>query len=190
MAEMLLFHHAHGLTTGLEDFAGTLRDAGHTVHTPDLFEGRVFDSLDDGLDYAGALGFDALMRRGADAAAVLPPGLVYLGFSLGVMPAQLLAQTRGGARGALLLHSCLPAGEFGGWPAGVPVQIHAMEEDPFFAGEGDLEAARDLTGTAAGAELFLYPGGGHLFADRSLPSYDAAATALLTRRVLSFLEAV
>ncbi|MBJ2119737.1 dienelactone hydrolase family protein [Arthrobacter sp. MSA 4-2] len=188
MAEVLMFHHAQGLTAGLKEFAGTLRAAGHTVHTPDLFDGRTFDSLDGGLDYAGTLGFDTLLRRGVEAAADLPAGLIYLGFSLGVMPAQLLAQTRGGARGALLLHSCLPAGEFGGWPEGVPVQVHAMEQDPFFAGEGDLEAARALTSAAADAGLFLYPGAEHLFTDSSLPSYDAAATALLTRRVLDFLD--
>ncbi len=190
MAEILLFHHAQGLTAGLKDFAGILRAAGHTVSTPDLFDGRTFDSLDDGLDYAGTLGFDVVVHRGVEAAADLPAGLVYLGFSLGVMPAQLLAQTRGGARGALLLHSCLPAGRFGGWPAGVPVQVHAMDRDPFFAGEGDLDAARALTGAAADAGLFLYPGAEHLFADSSLPSYDAAATALLTRRVLGFLDAI
>jgi dienelactone hydrolase len=190
MAEILLFHHAHGLTAGVEEFAGTLRAAGHTVHAPDLFDGRIFDSLDDGLDYAGSLGFDTVLRRGVEAAADLPAGLVYLGFSLGVMPAQLLAQTRGGARGALLLHACLPVGEFGGWPAGVPVQVHAMEHDPFFAGEGDLDAARALTSAANDVGLFLYPGAEHLFADSSLPSYDAAATAMLTRRVLNFLDAV
>ncbi|TDK28012.1 dienelactone hydrolase [Arthrobacter crusticola] len=187
MAEILLFHHAQGMTAGLKEFAGTLRAAGHTVHAPDLFDGRIFDSLDDGLDYAGTLGFDTVLRRGAEAAADLPAGLVYLGFSLGVMPAQRLAQTRGGARGAILLHSCLPVGEFGGWPAGVPVQVHAMEQDPFFAGGGDLDAARALTSAAADAGLFLYPGAEHLFADSSLPSYDTAAAALLTRRVLGFL---
>jgi len=105
-----------------------------------------------------------------------------------VLPAQSLAQTRPGARGALLFHACVPPAEFGtGWPPGVPVQIHGMEDDPFFAGEGDLDAARELVKSAADAELFLYPGGQHLFADRSLPSYDEAATALLTERVLAFL---
>ncbi|MHA7262252.1 dienelactone hydrolase family protein [Arthrobacter sp. TMN-37] len=188
MAEILLFHHAQGLTPGVTALAGTLRAAGHTVHTPDLFDGRTFDSLDDGLDYAGAMGFDTILGRGAEAAVGLPAGLVYLGLFLGVMPAQLLAQTRGGARGALLLHSCLPATEFGGWPAGVPVQVHAMEDDPFFAGEGDLDAARALVAGTDNAELFLYPGREHLFTDSSLPSYDAAATSLLTRRALAFLD--
>jgi dienelactone hydrolase len=104
------------------------------------------------------------------------------------MPAQKLAQTRAGARGALLFHSCLPTSEFGStWPADVPVQVHGMDADPYFVNEGDLDAARALVETAPHAELFLYPGGAHPFADSSLPSYDADAPALLTTRVLDFL---
>ena len=112
---------------------------------------------------------------------------MYAGFSLGVLPAQKLAQTRPGARGALLCYSCVPASEFGGWPAGVPVQIHGMDADPFFVDEGDVDAARALVDEAEDAELFLYPGDQHYFADSSLPSYDPAATALLTERVLDLL---
>ena len=116
--------------------------------------------------------------------------LVYAGFSLGVVPAQKLAQTRPGARGALLFYSCIPVSEFGqAWPKGVPVQIHGMDADPIFVGEGDIDAARALVEEAEHAELFLYPGDQHYFADSSLPSYDAEATALLLQRVLKFLSA-
>ena len=188
MAEVLLFHHAQGQTAGFLAFADELRRAGHTVHTPDLYEGRTFDSLDDGLANVEAIGFETIIERGVRAAEDLPAELVYGGFSLGVVPAQLMAQNRPGARGALLLHSCLPVSEFGSaWPSGVPVQIHAMDKDPFFIEEGDIDAARALVEEADQAELFLYPGEQHLFADTSLPSYDADAAALLTRRVLDFL---
>jgi dienelactone hydrolase len=189
MAEVLLFHHAQGLTPGVLEFAQTLRRAGHTVHAPDLYEGRTFDTLDAGIANARAVGFDTLLDRGRHSADGLPDALVYAGFSLGVMPAQLLAQTRPGALGALLLHACLPPTEFGdGWPDGVPVQIHGMEGDPYFADEGDLDAARDLVAATPRAELFVYPGSQHLFADKSLPSYDAQAAMLLTERVLTFLD--
>lgn len=193
MAAVLLFHHAQGLTPGLRAFADELRAAGHAVIAPDLFEGRTFASIDDGLAYVGTIGFDAMLERGVRAADVLPAGLVYAGFSLGVLPAQKLAQTRPGARGALLFHACLPlSGDwtFGPWPAGVPVQIHGMDRDPIFVGEGDIDAAREIVAQAEDAELFLYPGDQHYFADRSLPSYDAEAAALLTQRVLAFLERV
>lgn len=190
MAEVLLFHHAHGLTPGVRDFADRLTQAGHTVHTPDLYDGQVFDRLEDGLAYASQVGFGEIVERGRRSAEGLPGELVYVGFSLGVMPAQLLAQTRPGAAGALLLHSCAPIEEFGGvWPAGVPVQVHGMDADPFFAGEGDIDAARALVSAAPDeAELFVYPGDQHLFADDSLPSYDKDAAALLTERVLDFLK--
>jgi len=188
MAEVLLFHHAQGLTPGIVAFADALRRAGHVVHTPDLFDGRTFDSLEEGLSFVGRLGFGEVAERGVRAAEGLPAGLVYAGFSLGVVPAQKLAQTRAGARGALFFHSCVPVSEFGpAWPKGVPVQVHAMDADPIFVGEGDIDAARALVEEAEEAELFLYPGDRHYFADSSLPSYDAQASALLMQRVLDFL---
>jgi dienelactone hydrolase len=190
MAEILLFHHAHGLTGGCRSFADRLRAAGHIVHVPDLYDGETFTELDDGVAYAERVGFDTLVERGRLAAEGLPNGLVYAGFSLGAMPAQMLAQTRPGGNGALLFHSCVPTAEYGGpWPRGVPVQIHIMEGDAF-ALEGDLDAARQLADTSEDAELFLYPGDRHLFADESLPSYDERAATLLTQRVLGFLDRV
>ena len=193
MTEVLLFHHAQGLTPGVHAFADALRAAGHVVHAPDLFDGRTFGSIDEGMAHIREVGFDALRERGVRVADDLPPGLVYAGFSFGVLPAQKLAQTRPGARGALLFHSCLPiSGDwaFGPWPDGVPVQIHGMDADPIFVGEGDIDAAREIVAKVEDAELFLYPGDQHYFADSSLPSYDAEATALLTKRVLAFLDRV
>lgn len=187
MAEILLFHHALGATEGVDVFADELRRAGHTVHAPDLFEGRTFGSIEEGVAYADEIGWDEIMARGERAAESLTNALVYGGFSLGVVPAQKLAQTRAGAQGALFLYSCIPASEFGGWPSGVPVQIHGMDADPRFMGEGDVDAARELVATTDQAELFLYPGDQHYFADSRLPSYDAAATTLLMHRVLEFL---
>ena len=188
MAEIALFHHALGLTPGVVAFADELRRAGHTVHTPDLFDGRTFGSIEEGMAYAEEIGFPGeVIERGTRAVDGLPGDLVYAGFSLGVLPAQKLAQTRPGAKGALLFYSCVPVEVFGSWPEGLPVQVHGMDADPFFAEEGDLDAARELVGQAKDAELFLYPGDAHLFTDSSLPSYNPAAAALLTQRVLAFL---
>lgn len=188
MTEVLLYHHVQGLTDGVRAFADELRGAGHTVHTPDLFDGRTFATIDEGLAFARETGFGALGERGVAAADGIAPETVYVGFSFGVMIAQQLAQTRPGARGALLVYSCLPVSEFGAWPEGVPVQIHGKDADPFFL--EDLDAARTLAASTDRAELFLYPGDEHLFADSSLPAYDPAAAALLTERVLGFLAGV
>jgi dienelactone hydrolase len=190
MAEVVLFHHALGLTPGVAAFADELRRAGHTVHTPDLFEGRTFDSIEAGVGYANEVGWGEIMERGERAAESLPNELVYGGFSLGVVPAQKLAQTRPGAQGALFFYSCVPPSEFGVWPADIPVQIHGMDADPIFMEEGDVDAARELVESADDAELFLYPGDQHYFADSSLPSYDADATKLLRHRVLEFLARI
>jgi dienelactone hydrolase len=187
MANILLFHHAQGQTPGFLAFADDLRAAGHTVHAPDLYDGKTFDNLDDGIGYAKQVGFDSILERGRAASDGLPDDLVYGGFSLGVMPAQLLAQTRPGAKGALFFSAALPASEFGdAWPDDVPLQIHMMERDAW--GEEDLPAARELVANAGNAELFLYDGDKHLFADSSLPDYDEAAATRLKERVLSFLS--
>ena len=187
MADVLLFHHAQGLTEGCLAFAEELRSTGHVVHTPDLYHGNTFDELDDGMAYVRELGFDSIIERGEAAAGILPADLIYAGFSLGVLPAQKLAQTRPGARGAVLMHAAIPIEEFGGsWPDGVPLQIHVMEDDEL----GDVDIARDVAGSIDVAELFLYPGDGHLFTDSSLPAYDPDATMLLTGRVDAFLHAL
>lgn len=189
MSEVLLYHHVQGLTEGVRVFADELRQAGHTVRTPDLFGGRTFGTLEDGLAFARDAGFDALAERGVAAADGIRPDVVYAGFSFGVMAAQRLAQTRPGARGALLIYSCLPVSAFGeAWPKDVPAQVHGKAGDDFFL--EDVEAARALVESSDRAELFLYPGTEHLFADSSLPSYDPEAAALLTERVLAFLDAV
>jgi dienelactone hydrolase len=195
MAEVVLFHHVQGLTDGVRAFADQLRAGGHTVHTPDLFDGALPPTIDDGMALSESIGDEVIGERADKAVASLPAGLVYAGFSFGVMSAQRLAQTRPGARGALLYESCIPiTGEwaFGPWPAGVPVQIHGMDKDPFFALGGDLDAARELV-TIVGpelAELFVYPGDKHLFSDSSLPSYDADAAALVVQRSRDFLDRV
>lgn len=157
MTTVLLFHHAQGQTTGLLTFADELRKAGHTVHAPDLYDGKTFGDLDEGVAYAKQVGFGEILRRGTAAAEDLPGDIVYAGFSLGVMPAQSLAQTRPGARGAIFYSAAMPASEFGSsWPEGVPLQIHMMDRDPW--AEEDLPAAEVLGGEVDDAELFVYPG--------------------------------
>jgi dienelactone hydrolase len=190
IAEVLLFHHAHGLTEGVKSFADELRAGGHVVHTPDLYDGRTFDDLEEGVGYAREVGFDTVLERGVSAAEGLPNELVYAGMSLGVMPAQKLAQTRPGAKGAVLLHAAMPPSEFGtDWPAGVPLQMHLMEEDEF-ALEGDLDAARELDEKVESAELFLYPGDRHLFTDSGLAAYDEGAATQVKQRMLAFLDGI
>jgi dienelactone hydrolase len=185
MSEVIVFHHAQGLTDGVRAFADELRAAGHTVHTPDLHEGRTFATLPEAMAYVRETGFETIVERGAAAAEALPSEVFYVGFSLGVMPAQYLTQRRPGARGAVFVYSFVPPQEFGSeWPAGVPLQIHMMDGDPeVLPPNPDLQAAQAMDA----AELYLYPGDKHLFADSSLPDYDEAAAKQLTERVLEFL---
>ncbi|MCC3300629.1 dienelactone hydrolase family protein [Arthrobacter sp. zg-Y895] len=189
MANVLLFHHALGLTSGMDAFADVLREAGHTVTVPDLYDGRTFTNLEAGVAYAQDIGMDTIEELGVSIANRFPAEMVYIGFSLGVIPAQRLAQTRPGARGAVLVSACLPLGTFGDtWPAGVPVQIHGMDADEEFVDSGDLDAAENLAAATPDADLFLYMGASHLFADISQPDYDMDAAFTLTRLVLQLLE--
>lgn len=187
MTTIVLFHSAQGLRPGVHSFADRLRAAGHVVHTPDFFDGKVFDDLDDGVAYRDQLGIPEIARRGQAAVDVLPANVVYGGFSLGTGPAQMLAQTRPGTLGAVLMHGCLPSAAFGTpWPASVPLAIHTMADDPWV----DLDVARALTDEAASGELLSYPGSGHLFLDEDLPDYDKESAELVHERVLEFLDRI
>jgi dienelactone hydrolase len=186
---VLLFHHAQGQTPGFLAFADDLRAAGHTVHAPDLYDGRTFRDLKEGVAHAEQVGFPEIIRRGSDAAKDLPADIVYAGFSLGVLPAQALARTRPGARGALLFHACVSPSEFGtSWPEAVPLQIHMMDADEWT--EADRPLAEALVEQTPTAELLLYTGSGHLFADASLDDYRKEAAVLLEERTLAFLHRV
>jgi len=182
MAEVVVFHHALGLTDWVRRFAASLSDAGHMVHTPDLYDGRTFETIPDGMAYSEELGGSmAIVERGRAAVEPLSSEVVYVGFSLGVLPAQSLAQTRPGARGAVLCYAALPLGQWGDnwpetWPDGVPLQLHILD------GDEDHEIAQGLAATVAGAELFVYPGTEHYFAE-----HDEQAAAQLEERVLAFL---
>lgn len=188
MAELILFHHAQGLTDGVQAFAEQLRAAGHRVTVPDLYDGATFETVEAGVAYAEDVGFDTIIAAGVAAAEALPERIVYAGFSLGVLPAQKLAQTRPGALGALIFHGDVPVSAFGqSWPAGVDVQVHVNEHDDWC----DLDNVRDLVevaGAQATAELFVYPGSTHLFADSSLPDYEPESAALVVQRSLDFLQ--
>jgi dienelactone hydrolase len=190
VSEILLFHHAQGLTSGCRSLAERLGAAGHVVHTPDLYEGKTFADFTAGVAYAEQVGFETIIERGRLAAEQLPAQSVHVGISLGVLPAQMLAQTRPGAKGAVLISAAIPPSEFAGdWPRGVPLQIHMMESDPLVVEEGDLAVARQLVEMTEDAQLWLYPGDRHLFVDSSLSEYDQAAANLVTERIIGFLDA-
>lgn len=187
MTEILLFHHANGLTDGVRSFAQTLREAGHTVHTPDLFAGRTFDRVEEGVAFRNEVGQEVLMGRASAAAEGLPADIVYAGMSMGCMPATVLLLQRPGARGAVYLYGAVdPAWFDAEWPAGVPAQAHQTEDDPWRETEADEGFAKRVPGS----ETFLYPGSGHLFADPGHPDYDEAAATLATERILGFLAAL
>lgn len=193
MATIVLFHHVQGLTPGVQAMAAELRAAGHSVHTLDLFAGKLPKDLEAGIRMANKIGEDKIQERVDKLFTKLPEELVYIGTSWGAALAQQCAQQRPGALAAVLLESFVDLEadwSFGPWPEGVPVQIHGMDEDPFFANEGDLEAAEHFVEGEGRdvAQLFTYPGDRHLFTDNSLRSHDAQARDLVMERVIKFLE--
>jgi len=185
VTHVILFHHAQGLTEGVAEFAQRLRDAGHDVVVPDLYDGRTFDTIDSGVAHAEKTGFDTIIERGEQAADAMPPNTVYAGFSLGTLPAQKLAQTRQGALGALLFHGGVPAAMFGSdWPATAALQMHVSAEDEWI----ELLEVEELAENAGAAELFIYPGRAHLVADSSLSEYDEEIAELILERAIGFLD--
>lgn len=193
MATIVLFHHVQGLTPGVQAMAGELRAAGHSVHTLDLFAGKLPKDLESGIRLANKLSEDKIQERVDKLFSKLPAELVYIGTSWGAALAQQCAQQRPGTVAAVLLESFVDLDaewSFGPWPENVPVQIHGMDEDPFFAKEGDLESAQNFVEGEGQdvAQLFTYPGNKHLFTDSSLPSHDPEARALVMERIIKFLE--
>jgi dienelactone hydrolase len=197
MAEVVMFHSVLGLRPGVLDAAERLRTAGHTVHTPDLFDGEIFDNLDDGMGKEEALGFREIVGRTEVAVAGLPAGLIFAGFSMGVVYAERLAASRQGALGAVLMHGAVPVDgltEYFGierWPEGVPVQVHYAVDDPWVEAEQEVVPLGDaVRGAGAEFEQYVYPGSGHLFADPDFFEYDRASSKAMWERVVAFLDGI
>ena len=197
MAEVVMFHSVLGLRPGVIAAAEGLREAGHTVHTPDLFDGEVFDDLDDGMRKEEALGHREIARRAREAVAGLPEGLVFAGFSMGGVYAEVLAASRPGALGVVLMHSAVPVEalrEYFGierWPEGMPAQVHYAADDPWVEVEEEVAPLGEaVRGAGAAFEEYAYPGSGHLFSDPELPEYDRASSEEIWRRVLVFLDRI
>ena len=189
MSTIILFHHVLGLTPSVAAFADELRAAGHEVITPDLFEGRTFDDIPTGFAYFQELGDDEYLRRAEAAGSHMEGEVVVGGFSLGVVAAQHLLQTRPGVVGAVLVHAFVdPSYVHGEWPDGVPVHVFGMDEDPFLVGDGDLAAAQACQQLHPEVEIHLYPGKGHLFAETLSDDYDEAAAGVLVRDVVAALD--
>jgi dienelactone hydrolase len=190
VSRIVLLHSAQGLGPGVEIWADRLREAGHEVWAPDLFEGRTFDRLEDGIAHRDEVGVAELMRRAEAALAELPGDVVYCGFSMGAASAGYYAATRKGSRGAVLISGVTPLAQLGveRWPEGVPAQVHFTAEDEWIDRGGVESFEHALDAVRAKLEIHVYPGSGHLFADPASPGYDPAAAELLLTHVLGFLE--
>ena len=197
MAEVVLFHSVLGLSPGVISAAERLRAAGHTLHTPDYFDGEVFDDLDEGLRKEESLGFQEIAKRTRESVSGLPAGLVFCGFSLGAVHAEALAASRPGALGAVLMAGAVPVEaleEYFGierWPEGLAVQVHYAADDPWVeAGEEVGPLGEAVRGAGAAFDAHSYPGSGHLFFEPGLPEYDRATSEEMWERVLAFLDRI
>lgn len=176
MADIVVFHPALGLRPAVQEFADALRNTGRRVHTPDLYEGRTFSDVEAGVAERDRIGVDVLLERAATALQGLPDEVIYAGFSMGAMTAQLFAATRPSARGALLIQGGGPLDRLGidRWPDGVPVQIHVADDDPWFDRAAAETAAAELP--LGQVDLQSYATDGHLFFDADGPNFDPTAT--------------
>jgi dienelactone hydrolase len=194
VAEIALIHSVLGMTPGFASAADRLREAGHTVHVVDLFDGAApLDSYELAAERVQKIGVPELVGRARSAVQSLPPDLVYGGFSLGAALSAGLAARRPGARGALLLQGAPNPASIGAtsWPAGVPVQIHFALGDPGRNPTWIEELGSMIRTSGSPCDVFDYPGSGHIFTDASRPDeYDEASAELLWNRVFEFLRNV
>lgn len=187
MVQLAVFPHAMGVTAGMRAFVNALADDGHEVQLVDLYDGIVCDDLDAGIEHANEIGFSTVIDRGVAAIEPDATGVVVIGFSLGVLPAQKLAQTHPGVIGAVLCDAAVPADAFGGWRDGVRAAIHLCADDPLVA--EDLAAAAELA-TRDEIELTIHPGAGHVAIDASGPAYDPDLARHLRAEIRAFVEAL
>jgi dienelactone hydrolase len=190
--EIVLFHSAYGLRPAVAEFAEALRAEGHTVHTPDLFDGEVFSRLEDGLKKRDSVGIQGLMKKAAVVAAQTPGATVFAGFSLGAAAAFAAGVRLPGTRALVLMHGALDPTHMGihSWPKGISVQVHYARGDEWVEEESVLALQEAVRASGAGFESHQYDCKGHLFADNGLPDYDAASARLMTESVLGFLRAL
>jgi len=154
---------------------------------PDLFDGRTFENVETGVEHAQSIGFDNIVERGFEAGRNMPGSYVVVGFSLGVMPAQRLAQQDPRVGGAVLCHAIVPVDHFGdGWPEPLPLDIHMSDDDPWC--EEDGVVAREVAASVPGVRLYRYRGSGHLIADSSSPDHEVEQGNLVIDRIVDFVE--
>ena len=192
MAEIILFHSVLGLRHGVTDGANRLRDAGHIVYTPDYYDGEVFDDPAEGVRKREELGMEEITKRVRDSVAMRQPSLVYGGFGLGARCAQVLALTRKETQGLVLLHGALPAEETapGGWPRGLPVQVHHADDDEWVDSETVDRLGRAVQEAGAGFEAHRYTGAARSLTDPDLPGYDHDTAEVMWDRVQDFVARV
>jgi dienelactone hydrolase len=190
MAHIVLFHSVLGLRPAVHQFAEELRKAGHQVTTPDFYDGRIFESFEEGNTKWFANGIPAILQRAQDACKELDGDLLFGGFSNGAAVAEFMAATHPKAKGALLMHGALPLEmlQLSAWPAKVPVQLHYNAEDPFRNPENDSALEKAVRASSAAFEEFLYEDHTHLFTDPDLPDYNEASARLLMKRALGFID--
>ncbi|MEU4498182.1 dienelactone hydrolase family protein [Streptomyces sp. NPDC023998] len=185
---IMLFHSVYGLRPAVRAAADRLREAGHQVHVPDLFEGQTVESVEEGRELKDKIGNEELLRRAILAASPYSDrGLVYAGFSLGGSIAQNLAMGDEKARGLLLVHGTSDIAE-GASVDELPVQLHVADPDPFEPHDWLSAWYLQMQRAGADVEVYRYPGAGHLYTDPELPDYDEAAAEQTWRVALGFLS--
>ena len=188
MATVIFFHSVYGLRSLEHEAVERVQAAGHKAFAPDLYDGLIARSIEEGFEFKDEIGWETICERAEWALAGLPASTVLAGFSMGAGVISSLWPKREKTAGILLLHRVAPIAENA--RKGLPLQLHLAEPDPFEP-EEDVAAWRqavERSGTAA--EIFRYPGGGHLYTDASLPDYNARAADLTWKRVIDFLGAI
>ncbi|GAA4239099.1 dienelactone hydrolase family protein [Actinomadura meridiana] len=190
MARVLLFHSMYGLRPAVSRAADRLREAGHEVHVPDFYDGRVVDTAEEGIEIKDEIGRDELLRRAVAAAAPLmgDGGLVYAGFSLGGSLAQNLALVDPKAGGLLLMHGTSDMADDASTE--IPVQLHVADPDTWEPADWLNAWYLRMRRAGADVEVFRYRGAGHLFTDPDLPDYDAEAAERAWTVALGFLASL
>ncbi|MEW9551144.1 dienelactone hydrolase family protein [Nonomuraea sp. NPDC050783] len=189
MAQIVLFHSMLGLRPAERRAAERLRASGHDVVTPDLFDGRTASTIEEGFVLKDEqIGWPTIEQRAREAVRSLPADTVLAGISMGGGVVHTLLPSRPDTAGVLLLHGVAEIRTTA--RAGLPIQLHISDADPF-APRATVASWQDgATRAGADLEVFSYPKVGHYFTDPDLADHDEHAATLTWRRVLDFLRRI
>lgn len=188
---VVVAHAWWGLNQTIRDYGAALAKQGYVVGLPDLFDGKIADTIAGAEELAQTPrtpnAGDRLRSAIAELAAhdaVTGDKVAAVGFSFSGFHLLALASATDVPLSRMVIHYAVrPVGD-----GHIPVLVHFAENDPFESTEDMIELTKQLQADGAPNAAYTYPGTRHWFVEPDRPEYDADEAELAWERTLTFLK--